>query len=357
MKKQKIIFLALILISEFLLATEIRGGDGPTPFSRIPAPRKISIPLQGSVSSFSVLESTAKLAYMDSSHTLRVYDMNQGLESSIGSFPGELFPEASPDGKSVLSADLRTFKRLVGKGKGQEIRLPSSTQLIFWEKTELYLLKKLERLNSEGWRVSYLVYQQDQNQVEHRSCDFYLEDKVKALKLASGSSFSDLTLYSEKITDSGNELSFYSVNLKSRNGQCQIKSRSNSFDLVKGNVTSVNWFAEREELAVITDHESLNLYLGKSGALSGTSLPAGRSYIPNSYSPIVVNINRQKGIGVYSLLTGRYFTLELSVDRGFLEGNQIWVTSDADQLFISTRERRDKQGGRALHTVSLKGIN
>ena len=192
-----LIFGALFLTTH-LLAIDVKGGDGPTPFSRIPAPKRISIPLQGMVSSFAVLESTDKLAYLDSDRMLRVYDFNQGQEAPIGGFATELFPAASPDGKAVLSSDLKTFKKVIGKGKGQEIRLPGSSHFLLWDKTDLYLLKKLERVSSDSWQISYLVYQQDKNQVRHRVCDFYPENNPKTLKVAGGNSPSEIVLYSEK---------------------------------------------------------------------------------------------------------------------------------------------------------------
>jgi hypothetical protein len=247
--------------------------------------------------------------------------------------------------------------RVVGKNKGQEIRLPGSTQFLLWDQTDLYLLKKLERLNSEAWRISYFIYDQEKNQIRHKTCDFQPAHNPRILKFGGGHSAPNLLLYSEKSVDGGTELNFYTLDLRMRNGQCQIEVQSKDAEFVKGNVTSVNWAFGGQELAVLTDHEVTNLYFGKPGAFSVANLPAGRSYLPNHKSSVVININRQKGVGVYSLLTGRYFTLELSVDRGFLEGNQIWVDSAGEQLFISTRERRDKWGGRALHTVSLKGLN
>lgn len=350
-------FVILLGLSKGLMAVEIIGSDGPTPFSRIPAPRQVSIPLQGMITSYSVLEGTNKLAYIDSSRALRVYDFNSGEEQQLGGFITELFPVAGLDGKTVLSSDLKNIIKLVGKNKGQEIRLPGSNKFLQWNKSDLYLLKNLERLNGEAWRISFFIYDQDKNQIRHRTCDFKPTGNPKNLKLGSGHWMPNLLLYSEKSVEGGTELAFYSLDLRSRNGQCQIETQSNSPDLVKGNVSSVNWTFEGSDLVIITDHETNNLYFGKAGAFSAANLPAGRSYIPNPKSPVVININRQKGVGVYSLLTGRYFLLELSVDRGFLEGNQVWVDSEGEQLFISTRERRDKSGGRALHTVSLRGLN
>jgi hypothetical protein len=356
---RSIFFWAFILLglSKGLIAFEIIGSDGPTPFSRIPAPRKVTIPLQGMITSYSVLEGTNKLAYVDSRLKLRVYDLNNGEEQQFGGFIDELFPISGADGKMVLSSDLKNIFRVVGKNKGQEIRLPGSTQFLLWDQTDLYLLKKLERLNTEAWRISYFIYDPEKNQIRHKICDFQPNNNPKILKLGAGHLTPHLLLYSEKIMDGGTELNFYNLDLRMRNGLCQIEAQSKEPEFVKGNVTSVNWAFGGQELAVLTDHETANMYFGKPGAFSVANLPAGLSYIPNHKSPVVININRQKGVGVYSLLTGRYFTLELSVDRGFLEGNQIWVDSEAEQLFISTKERRDKSGGRALHTVSLKGLN
>ncbi|MFM8269122.1 MAG: hypothetical protein ACKN9V_02950 [Pseudomonadota bacterium] len=349
--------IALVVFSQGSFSFEIIGSDGPTPFSRVPAPRKVSIPLQGTISSFSILENTDRVAYVDSSRVLRLYDLNTTEEIRFGGFINQLFPVSDPKGRAVLSSDLRNTKKVLGKESGQEIRLPGSTQFIGWEENELYLLKKIERLNSRTWRISYFVYNQERNQVQHRACEFDPDRNPQTLKLGSGHVFPHLVLYSEKPADGLTELNLYTLDLRMRNGQCQVEVQSQKPDLIKGKLTSVNWVSDGSYFVVISDHESANLFLGKSGSLNVASLPAGFSYIPNPRSPMIININRQKGIGVYSLTTGRYFTLELSVDRGFLEGNQIWVDARGEQLFISTKDNRDKLGGRALHTVSLKGLN
>ncbi|NBX75462.1 MAG: hypothetical protein EBQ92_02825 [Proteobacteria bacterium] len=354
-----IFYLVVLLVglSKELMAFEMIGSDGPTPFAPIPAPRKVTIPLQETISSYSVLEGTDKLAYIDSNLKLRVYDFNSGEEQQYGGFINELFPVSGAGGKTVLSSDLKKVVRVVGKNKGQEIGLPGSSQFLLWDKNDLYLLKKLEKLNGEAWRISYFIYNQDKNQIRHNACDFYPANNPKNLRIGEGHLVPNLLLYSEKHMDRDTELTIYTLNLKARNGKCQIEAQSREPEYFKGNVTSVNWAFEGREVVVFTDHETTNLYFGTPGAFSIGILPVGRSYIPNTKSSVVININRQKGVGVYSLLTGRYFTLDLSVDRGFLEGNQIWVDSEGEQLFISTRERRDKWGGRALHTVSLKGLN
>ncbi|NBW99639.1 hypothetical protein EBR03_08720 [bacterium] len=69
-----------------------------------------------------------------------------------------------------------------------------------------------------------------------------------------------------------------------------------------------------------------------------------------------MNLNRKKGVGVYSLETEKYFTLDIALDRGLLFGNQIWVTSDGGSLYLSTRDSEDGRGERSLHMLTLEGL-
>lgn len=345
-------------LSLSLLAVEPFGGsDGPTPFLQVPAPRKVLISLEEPVSTFSFLERGEKILYVSSQKRLKLFNLVNGTETFLGNFEGKLFPWLDDTEKYLLSADLRILKEVNTKSPGKEFWLPPTSDFYFWNDHQAFLQRGLKQTSPGSWSLDFLMVNPQKNAVFHHSCQFDLPESIKNLNVAQGHRYPEVLLYSHETLKDETNLSFHFLKLKPGNsGKCQVISEFSGERSLKGPISSVSWISESREIAVITGTEANNLYFGPINDLQKASIPKGYSYLPNPQNGVVLNINRQRGISVYSLHSGKFFNLDIPVDRGFFEGNQIWIDSEGDKLFLSTRDLRDKLGGRTLFTLSLRGL-
>lgn len=349
--------LVWILCPLSFAATPFGGSDGPTPFMQVPAPRKLPIRLLEPISTYSFLERTEKILYVSSQKRLKLFSLESGVETLLGEFKHRLFPQVDSSEKYLLSEDFRTLKELNTQSPGKEFLLPPTTHFFFWHENQAFLQRSLMQIKPGTWELSYLVINPRQNTVYHRTCEFGLDRSVQEVKVAQGHRYPEVLLYSEEVQKDQRQLSFYFIELKNEeSGKCRLSTSRTEEVTIKGITRSISWISENKEVAVITEGESNNIYFGSVDDLRPAILPAGYSYIPNPQNGIVVNINRQRGLSVYSLQSGRFFNLDIPVDRGLFEGNQIWIDSLGEKLFLSTRDYRDKFGGRTLFSLSLKGL-
>jgi len=351
--------LSVICVGNSLWAVQPSGGsDGPTPFMQVPAPRKVPIRLDEPISSFSILERNEKILYVSPQKKLKIFDLEKGAETLLGNFNEKLFPVWDESEKYFFSDDLRILKELNFESPGKELWLPPTSNFYFWAGGDAFLQRSLVKKGPRLWSLSFLIARPNKNIVFHEQCELEIPEELAELKVAQGHRYPEVLLFGEQFTGKETSLTAHFVRLeRNSKGKCPVESHSSVHEPLLGRVLSVNWISDRKELAIITDAEVSNLYFGAIGNLKEASLPLGHSYIPNPPSGVVLNLNRQKGIGVYSLRTGRYFTLDIPVDRGFLHGNPIWVDSTGEKLFLSTRDYRDKLGGRTLFSLSLRGLN
>jgi len=351
----------LVLMSVFSLLSfgekPFGGSDGPTPFMQVPAPRKFPLKLLEPIASYSFLERTEKILYVSSQKRLKLFHLETGKESHLGEFNHKLFPQVDSAERFILSQNFRMLKELNTQAPGKEFLLPPTSHFYFWHENQAFLQRSLQQIKPGTWSLTYLVVNPKKNAVYHRTCEFSLDRSVQELKVAQGHRYPEVLLYSEEALEGQKQLSLYFVELKNEEfAKCQISSSKSGEETIKGSISSVSWISDNREIAVIAEGESNNLLFGAIEDLRPATLPPGYSYIPNPQNGIVVNINRQRGLSVYSLQSGRFFNLDIPVDRGFFEGNQIWIDSFGEKLFLSTKDHRDKFGGRTLFSLSLKGL-
>ncbi len=333
------------------------GSDGPTPFMQVPAPRKFPLKLLEPITSYSFLERTEKILYVSSQKRLKLFHLDSGKETLLGEYHQKLFPQLDSAEKHVLSEDFRILKELNTQSPGKEFLLPPTSHFYFWHDNQAFLQRRLEQIKPGTWALTYLVVNPKKNAVYHRTCEFSLDRSVQELKVAQGHRYPEVLLYSEEALPSEKQLALYFIELKNeQSGKCQVSANKSGEEAIQGKISSISWISGEKEVAIITEGEQKNLFFGSVEDLRPAALPQGYSYIPNPQNGIVVNINRHKGLSVYSLQSGRFFNLDIPVDRGFFEGNQIWIDSGGEKLFLSTRDHRDKFGGRTLFSLSLKGL-
>ncbi|NBX81840.1 hypothetical protein EBQ90_01955 [bacterium] len=331
------------------------GSDGPTPFSKISAPKKLLIPTKRAISAFAILEKTEQVAYLDVQGELRLNDVRSGKEKALGHFLPTLLPISDPTEKFLISRNLRSLKELKAEGQARELQLPVANDFLFWNDDQLFLSKKLEKTGKGKWQLGFHRVNLAKNLVIHHHCDFQLPPEVTNLTVAQGHRHPKVLMYQVENHGESTRLTFFQLGLRLRDDQCEVETLG-SQNVLRAQVQSVAQVGKENFLAVITDHAEENLYFGFPGAFKSTQLPLGVSYIPNPERPVVVNLNRKKGVGVYSLETEKYFTLDIALDRGLLFGNQIWVTSDGGSLYLSTRDSEDGRGERSLHMLTLEGL-
>lgn len=347
----------LILFSTLVQGIDLLGGsDGPTPFTKVAPPGLISVPTEFPISSFTVLEKSNELAYVDNEKNLRLHNLENGKERTLGNFLEKLLPFTDHKEKFLLSDSKRILKNIENYSNDREIQLPMASRFLFWEKDELYLMKKLEQVGKLEWKLDYYLFRTEKNLVEHKSCSFFLSEPRKRIELGDGHRFPNLLLYSPPSLNREKGLMFYYLDLRAKNEACSLKSLPETTDFIWGEIQSISQVSPYHDMVVITDHSDWNIYFGKPGKWRYASLPGGSSYLPNPKVPMVINLNRQQGVSIYSLKTQKYFNLDFSVDREMTEQDQVWVTTNGDKLYINAKEDSGNNSGRSLFELDLKKL-
>lgn len=338
-------------------AFSIQGSDGPTPFSLIQPPAIYYLPTQTPVLSFTILEKSREMAYVDTDRVLNVYDLESGTQKSLGKFTEKLLPFTDQQEKYLLSGSHRILTEITNQLEEREIHLPLASRFLFWNEENLYLMKKIEKVKKTTWKISFFSLNPERNVVQHKQCEFEVSQPDLDLKLGEGHRFPDLLLYHAKNTSVQSELSIYRLDLRTRSGRCTLRPVSENKETFRGSIQSVTQVSDQDDIVVMTDHPEINLFYGQPNAWESASLPSGVSYIPNPKTNIVVNLNRKRGVGIYSLKSFKFTQLEMPIDQELLTKTHIWVTGRGDTFYMSGKDSGGKRGVRTVYQVDLKSLN
>lgn len=358
---RKVSFLSCLLVVGLSLAEPSmisRGGsDGPTPFTKISTPKKIQISLGAPFSSFAYLEKRQAIAYVDTQKQLRFFDLVSGQETLRGSFEGKLYPVVDPAERVLLSDNLRDIKVIRHQSKFKDLRLPMSKQFGFWSEGKLWMIKGLNRISSQRWKLSFFWYSPEINQVGHRNCVIKLEEPLPSLELSTHHSAPYFSLYSQDSKQNPSMISMFFVSPQVRKGFCRVEQQMAWDEQFDGKVKSAGLMQNNRELLVLTDGAKANLYYSFGTKLYSTKLPSGSPWLLNPNSSVLVNLTAKRGIDIYSMESEKYFNINMVPDRLLVAEKQIWVDSSGERLFISAPIRRNKVSERVLYMMSLKKLN
>jgi len=354
----RFIFLAVVFfISMPISALQFLGGsDGPTPFTKIHPPTLSNIVTELPVSSFAILEKSDELAYVGPDKVLRIHNLKNGKEITLGSFFSKLFPVTDLKEKYLLSSNRRVLKNIESDDNSREVQLPVASQFLFWEKEDLYLLRKLELVSAVKWQIEYYLFKAEKNLVQHKTCEFSLPQERKKIVLGEGHRFPNLLLYSPP-SRGEDSLVVYYLDLRTRRDSCSLKTVSESSDLISGEIQSITQLNSQNDFVVLTNHDQWHLYFGKPGKWNYSNLPGGISYLPNPKAPLLVNLNRQRGLSIYSLKTHKYFNLDVSIEEDLASRDQIWIRSNSETLYLNTKDNSGSGEERSIFQLDLKKLN
>lgn len=333
------------------------GSDGPTPFTKVAAPKKVFIPLGSPFSSFAYLEKKQSIAYVDSQKRLRFFDLVSGRETVGGAFEGKLHPIVDPFERVLLSDNLRDIKVIKGYSTFKDLRLPISKQFGFWNDGKLWMVKSFKRVSPQKWQLSFFWYSPELNQVGHRNCQVKLNDPFQIVELASHHSAPYFTLYSQNSKQDPSTLITYLVSPKVQKGICRVEEHFVWEGPFQGKIDSLGLMQKNRELVALTSGDKTSLYYSFQKKVFSSQLSSGSPWLLNPSSSVLVNLTAKRGIDIYSLETEKYFTINMIPDRLLVAERQIWVDSSGEHLFISAPIRRNKVGERVLYMISLKKLN
>ncbi|NBX93490.1 MAG: hypothetical protein EB078_01940 [Proteobacteria bacterium] len=349
------IFLNFFLISR-LWGTEVhcRGTDGPTPFTVVPPPNQELIKTTDSITSFVILEKKNQLAYVGSKGHLWLYDLQNQSELNLGKFRGPLASLVDPDerflvsGKAGLVKDLRTYKDTT------ELRIPNSADPVFWYQKELFLLDKVSRGSGGNWNVSFARVNSDYGTQVRHSCQFSLAKNIE-VGVGQGHVFPFLFLYGFRQQKGGSHVDLYFVNLISQSKNCDIRLIAHYRDPIHGKIVKVTQLNDARDYAIQTDQDQNNLLYDQGNTCRYFNIPSGTSYFPNPGIPVLLNLNRQKGAGVFALESGKYFTIDRTVNLELTLKSHVWINSSSPDMYMVFKDKGNNFRRRLYH-LGLESI-
>ena len=348
MKMKLIVILLMLVKTSFSVERHCRGSDGPTPFTKIPAPQLEAIATTDSVSSFVILEKRNQMAYVGSKGNLWIHDFENKAEINLGKFRGSLAPFIDPDERFLFSGNLGLMKDIRAELNPWEFKIPQDASPLFWFQRELFILEKVSKVSSGIWNVTHSRVDSDSQVVRRHSCQLSLPPNVQ-LGLGHGHLFPSVLFYGYQYDKGRSYLDLYQLNVLENSKKCDFRQIVRYEEPIFGKIQSVTQLNEAREYAIVTDHPQRDLLYDTERSCAYYSLPSGVSYFPNPRIPVLVNVNRQKGVGLFALHTGKQFTIDRSVDAELSLKNHVWINSQSPDLFIALREQSKDRERKVYH--------
>lgn len=347
--KMKVFLLIVMLVKlSFSVERHCRGSDGPTPFTKVQAPQLEGIATTDSVSSFVILEKRNQMAYVGKKGHLWLHDFENKSEINLGKFRGSLAPFIDPDERFLFSGNLGLMKDIRAGLNPWEFKIPQNASPLFWFQRELFLLEKVENLSSGNWTITHSRLDSDSQVLRRYTCQLTLPPNVQ-LGVGHGPLFPSILFYGHQYEKGRTSLDLYELNVLESSNKCEFKQVVHYQEPLWGKILSVTQVNDGRDYAIVTDHPQRDLLYDTDRSCSYFSLPAGVSYFPNPRLPVLVNINRQKGVGVFALHTAKHFTIDRSVDTELSLKNHVWINSQTPDLFVALKQQSKERERKVYH--------
>lgn len=306
------------------------GGDGPQPFLDLTgaAPKTKVVPVKGSIKEFLYWEHRDSLVYRNERNEVLSYSFGSHHTAYFGGSQAALSPVIDAKESMLLLQGVNWLFTTDGWWRNY-YSSADRPQHLFWDGKLLYDLddqqfgpKYPQQLNIHRYRVGFS---------SARPLCQWKAPVGKVFKLAEGSEFPNLTLYTVEKSAQGNKVTLYEMDVRT----CTVKNGFAYSDLFDGDILAVHRFVKLNSYAIHVDHPTKNLMWDYGTGCHYYDIGKGPALVPNHSRPIVATWDASDGLKVMNLKMrsrGEYFA---GSKFKSLARRDVWLQDRGDELFFA----------------------